>query len=46
MMFQPKSNLTKPQIMWPSLNLVKTPRIQEVTGIIQRIKDTNQLNPK
>ena len=35
--FHPNNNLTNPQIICPSLNLVTEPRIQEVTGIIARI---------
>ena len=46
MMFQPKINLINAQTQWPSENLVMKPRIQEVIGMIQRIKLTSQLRPK
>ena len=46
MMFQPKTKRTKPQTQWPSLNLVTKPKIQDVTGIMAKIKLTSHGNPK
>lgn len=46
MMFQPKINLIKAQIQWPSENLVNAPKSHDVTGIIAKIKLTIQGKPK
>ena len=37
MMFHPKSNLKRPATIFPSENLVATPKIRAVIGIIARI---------
>ena len=46
MMFQPKIKRMRPQTQWPSENLVTKPKIQEVIGIMLRIKLTNHGKPK
>ena len=46
MMFQPKIKRIKAQTQWPYLNLVTKQKIQDVIGMIAKIKLTIHDNPK